>query len=72
MWTLIFLLLMIAVFGKLIFFAVKMTWGVTKILFTLVFLPLFLIGLVFAGLMYIAIPILLIAGIAVWLFKAVF
>ena len=57
MWTLIFLLLMIAVFGKLIFFAVKMTWGVTKILFTLVFFPLILIGLVMAGLMYIALPV---------------
>ena len=68
MWTLIFLLLMIAVFGKLIFFAVKMTWGVTKILF----FPLILIGLVMAGLMYIALPILLVVGIITWFVKTVF
>ena len=67
MWTLIFLLLMIAVFGKLIFFAVKMTWGVT-----LVFFPLILIGLVMAGLMYIALPILLVVGIITWFVKTVF
>ena len=72
MWTLIFLLLMIAVFGKLIFFAVKMTWGVTKILFTLVFFPLILIGLVMAGLMHIALPILLVVGIITWFVKTVF
>ena len=57
MWTLIFLLLMIAVFGKL---------------FTLVFFPLILIGLVMAGLMYIALPILLVVGIITWFVKTVF
>ncbi len=72
MWTLVFLILMIAVFGKLLIFAVKATWGITKILFTLVFFPLVLIGLVAAGLMYIALPILLVVGIITWFFRTVF
>lgn len=72
MWTLVFLILMIAVFGKLLIFAVKATWGITKILFTLVFFPLILIGLVAVGFMYIALPILLIVGIITWFFRTVF
>lgn len=59
-------------FWKTDLFAVKMTWGVTKILFTLVFFPLILIGLVMAGLMYIALPILLVVGIITWFVKTVF
>ena len=72
MWTLFFLILMIAVFGKLLFFAVRATWGITKIFFTLVFFPLILIGLVAAGFLYIALPILLIVGMIIWFFRKVF
>lgn len=63
MLTLLFLFLMFTVFGKLIWLAVRMTWGITKILINLVFLPVVLIGLVFSGLVTIAIPILVIVGI---------
>ena len=38
----------------------------------LVFFPLILIGLVMAGLMYIALPILLVVGIITWFVKTVF
>ena len=72
MWTLFFLILMIAVFGKFLIFAVRATWGITKIFFTLVFFPLILIGLVAAGFLYIALPILLIVGIITWFFRTVF
>ena len=72
MWTLFFLILMIAVFGKLLIFAVRATWGITKIFFTLVFFPLILIGQVAAGFLYNAIPILLIVGIITWFFRTVF
>lgn len=60
---LIFTILMLVVFGKLILFAIKATWGITKILFAIVFLPLILIGMAIAGLFYIAIPIVAIIGI---------
>ena len=65
MWTLLFIFLMFGVFGKLIGLAVRATWGITKIFFRLIFLPVVLIGLVLAGLMYIALPLLVVIGIAV-------
>ena len=61
--TLLFIILMFAVFGKLIGLAFKMTWGIAKILFTLVFLPVILIGLVVGGLISLALPLLVIVGI---------
>ena len=65
MWTLLFIFLMFGVFGKLIGLAFRATWGITKIFFRLFFLPVVLIGLVLAGLMYIALPLLVIIGIVV-------
>lgn len=63
MLTLLFAILMIVVFAKLIKLAVKMTWGITKILFTLVLLPIVLIGMAISGLIYIALVILIIVGL---------
>lgn len=65
MWTLLFIFLMLGIFGKLIGLAFRATWGITKIFFRLIFLPVVLIGLVLAGLMYIALPLLVVIGIAV-------
>ena len=64
MWTLLFIFLMFGIFGKLIGLAFRATWGITKIFFRLIFLPVVLIGLVLAGLMYIALPLLVVIGIA--------
>lgn len=63
MLTLLFTILMFVIFGKLLIFAIKATWGITKILFTIVFLPLILVGLVAAGLLSLAFPLLLIVGV---------
>lgn len=63
MLELIFLICMFCVFGKLLFFGVKAAWGLSKILVTVVFLPIVLVGMVLGGLLYIAVPILLIVGI---------
>ncbi len=60
---LLFLILLVGVFWKLVKLAIKMTWGISKIIVFLVLLPLILIGMVIAGLMYFAIPILVIVGI---------
>lgn len=54
---------MFVVFGKILFFAIKAAWGITKILFTIVFLPLVLIVLALMGLFYIAMPALAIIGL---------
>ena len=63
MLTILFFILMIWVFWKLVKLSVKAAWGISKILFTLVLLPIILVVLVIAGFMYIAIPILAIAGV---------
>lgn len=60
---LLFAILMFVVFGKILFFAIRATWGITKILFTVVLLPFILVVLAFAGLLYIAFPLLIIIGI---------
>ena len=62
MLTLIFLVMMILVFVKILGFAIRAAWGVSKIVCTVVFLPLLLVGLVLIGLVKIALPILLIVG----------
>lgn len=63
MLTALFVILMLVVFGKLLVFAIKASWGIIKILFTIIFLPLILIGLVIAGLTSVALPILLVIGV---------
>lgn len=63
MLTLVFICLMIGVFGKLIGLAFKMTWGIAKVLFTLVFLPFVLIALTIGGLVTIALPLVVVVGI---------
>lgn len=65
MLSFLFTICMIWVFGKLLFFGIKAAWGISKFLVTIVLLPLILIGLAAGGLIYIAFPILIIAGIAV-------
>ena len=63
MLELVFIILMFLIFGKLIVFAVKAAWGISKIVCTIVLLPLFLVGMVFVGLIGIALPILLVVGV---------
>ena len=63
MFTILFTILTFIVFGKLLIFAVKASWGLARILVTVIFLPLVLIGLLVAGLVYLAVPFLLIAGV---------
>lgn len=63
MLTLLFMVLMIVVFGKLLVFALKASWGIVKVLLTIVFLPLVLVCLVLAGLVYVAVPVLLVVGL---------
>ena len=67
MWLLLFVILLLVIFGKLLSFALKAAWSITKILFSVVIFPLVLMMLVGAGLMYVALPVLVIAGIVVFL-----
>lgn len=63
MLTFLFVVFMFLIFGKLFFFSVRASWGLIKILFTLFFLPVVLIGLVIAGLFTVALPMLFIVGL---------
>ena len=54
---------MIMVFGKMILLAIRAAWGITKVLFTIVFFPLILVGLFMSGLVYVAFIGLIIAGV---------
>ena len=62
MLTLIFIICMFVVFGKIAMLALKGAWGMTKVLVTLIFMPIILIGMLFKGLIVIAIPALIIFG----------
>ena len=70
MLTLFFTICMIVVFGKIALLALKEAWGLTKIFVTLIFLPIILIGMVFKGLIVIAIPALIIFGVVALLTSA--
>lgn len=63
MMTFLFVILMLLVFGKILAFAIRATWSIARIFFTVVFLPLLLIGLVIKGLIVIAFPILIVIGL---------
>ena len=65
MLNILFVILMIWIFGKILLLGLKATWSVFKIIVTVVLLPLILIGLVLIGLIYLAIPLLVIIGIVV-------
>ena len=50
-------------FRKIIFLWAKRTWGISKFVLTIVFLPLILLVMVAGGLISLALPILLVIGI---------
>ena len=63
MMTLLFLILFFSVFGKLTSFAFRATWSMVKVFLFVFFLPAIILVMVFGGLIYIALPVLLIVGI---------
>lgn len=65
MLSLLFIICMFGIFGKLFFFGLRAAWGISKFVLTIVFLPLILVGLVLGGLMTLAFPILIVVGIIV-------
>lgn len=63
MLTFLFWILMLLTFGKILKFAIKATWGISKICFSIILLPLALIGLVLKGMIILAFPILIVIGV---------
>lgn len=66
MLTVLFCILLVIVFGKLLLFALRAAWGILKILLSVVFLPLILIGLLIAGFIYVSLGLLVVIGIIVF------
>ena len=62
MLTLIFLILLLWISIKLLIFGVKAAWGISRIILTILW-PVILIGLIIAGLFYIAVPALVIFAV---------
>lgn len=67
----LFIIFMLLIFGKLGIVALKAAWGITKLVFFLMFLPGILIVMALAGLIYLALPLLIIIGIVSLFTKAV-
>ncbi len=63
MWTLLFTIMMFLIFGKILLFAVRAAWGISKIFVSLILLPISLVLLVVFGLIKLALPLLLIVGL---------
>ena len=51
MLILLFVILMIVVIGKIAILAMKAAWGITKVIFTVVLFPVFLIAMAVSGFM---------------------
>lgn len=58
---LLFAICMIGFIWKLFIFGVRASWGIMKLLCTVVLFPVILIGMVVGGLLYVAFPLLIIA-----------
>lgn len=63
MLELLFVICLLGVFGKLFLLGIKAAWGISKMLFVVLFLPVLLIGMVVGGLIYLTFPILFLIGI---------
>lgn len=63
MLSLLFMICVFWIFGKLFIFGLRATWSVSKLLLTVVFWPVILIGMLIGGLLHLAFPILVLAGI---------
>ena len=63
MLTLLFTICLIGFMGKCFVFGLKASWGILKLLCYVIFFPVILIGMVVGGLIYLALPILIIGGI---------
>ena len=63
MFYFLFIILMFYIFGKLFFFGLKVAWGLSKFVLTIILLPITLMMMVSAGLIYFAFILLIIIGI---------
>lgn len=70
MLTIFMMIMFFAVFGRLMGFAFRVGWDMLKIVAYLIFLPAIVLMMIFGGLLYLALPMLIIAGIATMAVRA--
>lgn len=63
MLTILFLIFLFGIFGKLFFFGIRAAWGISKFVLMVVFFSVILIGMLIVGLVKLAFPLLLIFGV---------
>ena len=61
--TLICCILFMMIFFKILGFAFKLGWGILKIALYLIFFPAIVLGMIFGGFIFVALPILIIGAI---------
>ena len=71
MLILLFVILMIVVIGKIAILTMKAAWGITKVIFTVVLFPVFLIAMAVSGFMALAFIALIIGGLVALVASAV-
>ena len=63
MFTALFVIFAICVFGYLLWLCIKLAWSAWKVVLTLVCLPLLIVFMVLGGMMALALPLLVVVGI---------
>ena len=63
MLTILFLIFLFGIFGKLFFFGIRAAWGISKFVLMVVFFPVILLGMLVVVLVKLAFPLLLIFGV---------
>ena len=71
MLELIFAILLIMFVSRLFIIGIRTSWGIIKILCSTVIFPIIMIGMVIAGLIYFALPLLVIVFIALFVISLV-
>lgn len=60
MLTLLFVIFVLAFAGRVVGWALKAAWGISKLVFTIVLFPLILVGAILLGLVKVALPFIII------------
>ena len=63
MLTFLFVILLFVVFGKILMLALKAAWGISKIIVSVVLLPVILIAMALTGLLSVALVLLIGIGL---------
>ncbi|MDO4491156.1 MAG: hypothetical protein Q4B85_08825 [Lachnospiraceae bacterium] len=69
MLSILFMICVFLVFGKILGFAIRAAWSIGKILVSVVFLPVTLICMAIGGLLSIAFPLLILIGFGAFLLR---